>query len=413
MRPKSFDEIVGQSHLLEEGGPLWHVIASKSAVSIILWGPPGVGKTTLARLLAENSSMELVQTSAVFAGIAELRKMFGQARERLAEGIGTVLFVDEIHRFNRSQQDGFLPYVEDGSITLIGATTENPSFELNSALLSRTQVLVLNKLESNDLEKLLGRAESYLGKSLPLTKEARQQLIQQSGGDGRSLINMAEQIWQVQPSTPLDAKQTASLLATRTAIYDKSGDWHYNLISALHKSVRSSDPDASLYWLARMLHGGEEPRYIARRVTRMATEDIGLADPNALTQCLAAWESYERQGSPEGELAIAQAVVYLALAPKSNSVYVAMKSAMHDAEKTDSTPPPQHILNAPTKLMKEIGYGSGYTYDHDSPDGFSGQNCFPEEMVGKSYYRPVERGFERDLKKRLTYFAKMRQQRQR
>ena len=339
--------------------------------------------------------------------------MFGQARERLTEGIGTVLFVDEIHRFNRSQQDGFLPYVEDGSITLIGATTENPSFELNSALLSRTQVLVLNKLESNDLEKLLGRAESYLGKPLPLTKEARQQLIQQSGGDGRSLINMAEQIWQVQPSKPLDAKQTASLLARRTAIYDKSGDWHYNLISALHKSVRSSDPDASLYWLARMLHGGEEPRYIARRVTRMATEDIGLADPNALTQCLAAWESYERQGSPEGELAIAQAVVYLALAPKSNSVYVAMKSAMRDAEMTDSTPPPQHILNAPTKLMKEIGYGNGYTYDHDSPDGFSGQNCFPEEMVRKSYYQPVERGFERDLKKRLTYFAKMRQQRQR
>ena len=412
LRPSAFDQMAGQAHLLGEGAPLQRLIAARTVTSVILWGPPGVGKTTLARLLAQNSDMDLVQTSAVFSGVAELRKIFETARARLSDGVGTVLFVDEIHRFNRSQQDGFLPYLEDGSVTLIGATTENPSFELNSALLSRAQVLVLHRLSADELDNILNRAESHMGRQLPVTREARSQLIQQADGDGRALINLAEQIWLLDPESPLDPRQTASALARRAAHYDKSGDWHYNLISALHKSVRSSDPDASLYWLARMLNAGEDPRYIARRVTRMAAEDIGLADPGALSHCLAAWESFERLGSPEGELAIAQAVIYLALAPKSNAAYLAFKAAVRDAKSSGSSPPPSHILNAPTRLMKEIGYGAGYQYDHDAEDAFSGQNCFPDGMVRASYYVPVERGFERDMSKRMRYFSKLRRQRQ-
>lgn len=381
-------------------------------MSLILWGPPGVGKTTLARLLSQNSNMEMVSISAVFSGVAELRKIFEQAKLRLTEGVATVLFVDEIHRFNRSQQDSFLPYIEDGSITLIGATTENPSFELNSALLSRAQVLILYRLNSVELESILIRAEAYYQQSLPVTADARKLLIQQADGDGRTLISLAEIIWLQEPESPLNPDQMALILARQATNYDKSGDWHYNLISALHKSVRSSDPDASLYWLARMFNGGEDPRYIARRVTRMAIEDIGLTDPNAISQCLAAWECYERVGSPEGELAIAQAVVYLALAPKSNAVYKAFKVAMSDAKRSGSLIPPKHILNAPTKLMKEIGYGEGYRYDHDEKDGFSGQNCFPDGLTRSTYYQPVERGFERDLRKRIQYFSKLRQQQQ-
>ena len=388
------------------------MIAARAVTSVVLWGPPGVGKTTVARLLAEISGAEFVQTSAVFSGVAELRKIFERARHRFASGTGTVLFVDEIHRFNRSQQDGFLPYMEDGSITLIGATTENPSFELNSALLSRTQVLVMNRLTAGELEQILRRAEGLLGTALPVKQDARPHLIALADGDGRVLINLAEQIWLLSPDRPLDKSELAALLSRRAAQYDKSGDWHYNLISALHKSVRSSDPNASLYWLARMLNAGEDPRYIARRVTRMASEDIGLTEPAALAFCLSAWETYERLGSPEGELALAQAVIYLALAPKSNASYKAFKAAKAEAEATGSAPPPKHILNAPTRLMKDIGYGSGYQYDHDSPDAFSGQDCFPENMRRSSYYAPVERGFERDLQKRLVYFNKLRDRRQ-
>lgn len=411
LRPSSLEEFVGQSHLLCEGRPLHRMISSQKVTSTIFWGPPGVGKTSLARLLAKNANMEWVSTSAVFSGVSTLRKIFDQARSRSTEGISTILFVDEIHRFNRSQQDSFLPYMEDGSITLIGATTENPSFELNSALLSRSQVLVLSNLDKESLETLLNRAETHMGQSLPVTRDARSLLIQNANGDGRVLINMAEQIWLQQPSSPLEPSQMVKTLAQRTVQYDKQGEWHYNLISALHKSVRSSDPDASIYWLARMLNGGEDPRFIARRITRMAVEDIGLSDPQALPQCLAAWECYERLGSPEGELAIAQSVIYLALAPKSNAVYKAFKSAIVDAKNTSKMSPPKHLLNAPTKMMKNIGYGKGYQYDHDSEDGFSGQNCFPEDMQRVSYFQPVERGFERDLNKRLHYFSKLRKQR--
>jgi putative ATPase len=371
-----------------------------------------VGKTTIARLLAEETDLAFVQISAIFTGVPELRKVFEAAKLRRRSGQGTLLFVDEIHRFNKAQQDGFLPHMEDGTIVLVGATTENPSFELNSALLSRAQVLVLERLTLAELELLAQRAERELGRPVPLTGEARERLLEMADGDGRALLNLIEQVMAWTVEGPLDVSALAHRLQKRAAQYDKSGDAHYNLISALHKSVRGSDPDAALYWLARMIEGGEDPRYLARRITRMAVEDIGLADPQAVTLCLHAWETYERLGSPEGELALAEAVTYLALAPKSNAVYVAWKAARAEARRTGSEPPPKHILNAPTRLMKEQGYGAGYAYDHDAEDAFSGQDYFPEGMKRPVLYQPPERGFERELKKRVDYFAKLREKRQ-
>ena len=411
LRPTSLAEVIGQDGLLGPEGPLGAMLEAGSLGSLILWGPPGVGKTTIARLLADATDLHFVQISAIFTGVPELRKVFEAARIRHRNGQGTLLFVDEIHRFNKAQQDGFLPHMEDGTILLVGATTENPSFELNAALLSRAQVLVLERLSRDDLERLAQRAEQELGRPLPLDGAARAALLEMADGDGRALLNLVEQIaaWTVEGVLSTEALSTR--LMRRAAQYDKSGDGHYNLISALHKSVRGSDPDATLYWFARMLEAGEDPRFLARRITRMSVEDIGLADPQAQAICLQAWQTYERLGSPEGELALAQALVYLALAPKSNATYVAYKAARAAAKKTGSLPPPKHILNAPTKLMKEQGYGSGYAYDHDAEDGFSGQDYFPEEIGRDSYYTPVERGFERDLKKRLEYFAKLRRER--
>ena len=410
LRPAALSEVIGQDHVLGEDGPLGQMLLHANLTSLIFWGPPGVGKTTIARLLADETDLSFVQISAIFTGMPDLRKVFEAAKLRRQNGKGTLLFVDEIHRFNKAQQDGFLPHMEDGTITLVGATTENPSFELNSALLSRSQVLVLNRLTPAHLELLIQRAEKELGKKLPLDADARDALLEMADGDGRALLNMLEQVfgWQGKANRATLSKR----LNRRAAQYDKSGEAHYNLISALHKSVRGSDPDAALYWLARMLTGGEDPRYLARRITRMAVEDIGLADPQAHAVCLHAWETYERLGSPEGELALAQAVTYLALAPKSNAAYVAFKAAMAAAKKTGSEPPPKHILNAPTSMMKDQGYGDGYAYDHDAEDGFSGQNYFPDSMKHGVYYQPVERGFERELKKRLDYFAKLRSQRQ-
>lgn len=412
LRPKRLGEVIGQAHVLSPEGPLGAMLAAKSLSSLILWGPPGVGKTTIARLLADETDLAFVQISAIFTGVPDLKKVFEQAKIRRQNGQGTLLFVDEIHRFNKAQQDGFLPHMEDGTILLVGATTENPSFELNAALLSRAQVIVLERLSLTDLELLVQRAEKELGRSLPLTGEAREAMLEMADGDGRALLNLIEQVaaWRVERS--LDRGQLAQRLMRRAAKYDKSGEEHYNLISALHKSIRGSDPDAALYWFARMLEGGEDPRFLARRLTRMAVEDIGLADPQAQGICLDAWQTYERLGSPEGELALANAVVYLALAPKSNGVYVAYKAARASARETGSQMPPRHILNAPTKMMKEIGYGSGYAYDHDAEDGFSGQDYFPEGMRRPVFYAPPERGFERELKKRVEYFAKLRAKRQ-
>jgi len=409
LRPQSLAEVIGQDHVLGEDGPLGQMLLHENLTSLVFWGPPGVGKTTIARLLADETELAFVQISAIFTGMPELRKVFEAAKLRRQNGKGTLLFVDEIHRFNKAQQDGFLPHMEDGTITLVGATTENPSFELNSALLSRSQVLVLNRLTPAHLELIIQRAEKELGKKLPLDADARDALLEMADGDGRALLNMLEQVfgWQGKANRETLSKR----LNRRAAQYDKSGEAHYNLISALHKSVRGSDPDAALYWLARMLTGGEDPRYLARRITRMAVEDIGLADPAAQRQCLDAWATYERLGSPEGELALAQAVMYLALAPKSNAAYAAYKNAMAEAKKTGSAPPPKHILNAPTAMMKEQGYGDGYQYDHDAEDGFSGQNYFPDTMKRGVYYLPVERGHERELKKRLDYFARLREKR--
>jgi putative ATPase len=412
LRPRRLSEVVGQGKVLSPEGPLGAMLAAGSLSSLILWGPPGVGKTTIARLLADETDLAFVQISAIFTGVPELRKVFEAAKLRRRNGQGTLLFVDEIHRFNKAQQDGFLPHMEDGTILLVGATTENPSFELNAALLSRAQVIVLERLTLTDLELLAQRAEQELGRALPLKGEAREAMLEMADGDGRALLNLIEQVaaWKVEAPQTRDA--LATRLMRRAAKYDKSGEEHYNLISALHKSVRGSDPDAALYWFARMLEGGEDPRFLARRLVRMAVEDVGLADPQAQAVCLDSWATYERLGSPEGELALAQAVVYLALAPKSNGVYTAYKAARALARETGSKMPPAHILNAPTKLMKDIGYGADYAYDHDAEDGFSGQNYFPDGLRRPVLYAPPERGFERELKKRIDYFARLRAKRQ-
>ena len=412
LRPKTLAEVIGQEKVLSPDGPLGAMLTAGSLSSLILWGPPGVGKTTIARLLAAGIDLHFVQISAIFTGVPELRKVFEQAKIRRTNGQGTLLFVDEIHRFNKAQQDGFLPHMEDGTILLVGATTENPSFELNAALLSRAQVIVLDRLSPSDLERMAQRAEQDLGRALPLTGDAREALLDMADGDGRALLNLIEQVAAWTLPKPLDRAALATRLMRRAAKYDKAGEEHYNLISALHKSVRGSDPDAALYWFCRMLEGGEDPRFLARRITRMAVEDIGLADPQAQALCIQGWETYERLGSPEGELALAQAVIYLALAPKSNAGYVAYKAARNAARETGSEPPPLHIRNAPTRLMKDIGYGAGYAYDHDAEDGFSGQDYFPDGMKRPVWYQPPERGFERELKKRIDYFAKLRAKRQ-
>jgi len=411
LRPRTLDEVVGQDHLLKPDGPLGRMVAARRLASMILWGPPGCGKTTIARLLAHSTDLHFEPLSAVFSGVADLRKVFDAARARRVAGQGTLLFIDEIHRFNRSQQDGFLPFVEDGTVTLVGATTENPSFELNAALLSRAQVFVLSRLDDAALEKLLSRAEAEMGRPLPLDADARAAVKAMADGDGRFCLNLCEELFALPGETVLDTNALAATIQRRAPLYDKSQEGHYNLISALHKSLRGSDTDAALYWYSRMLDGGEDPRYIARRLTRFAVEDVGLADPNALTQAVAAWEAYERLGSPEGELALAQLVIYLGTAPKSNAGYTAYKASVRAAKETGSLMPPKHILNAPTKLMKTIGYGKGYEYDHDTAEGFSGQNYFPEGMARREFYQPVERGFERDLRKRLDYWAKLRERR--
>ncbi len=412
LRPRSLDQVVGQDHLLAADAPIGRMVAAGRLASMVLWGPPGCGKTTIAFLLSEVADLAFEPLSAVFSGVADLRKVFERAKERRRAGQGTLLFIDEVHRFNRAQQDGFLPYVEDGTVILVGATTENPSFELNAALLSRCQVFVLRRLDEAALEALLKRAESEAGSGLPLDGEARSALIAMADGDGRYLLNLAEELFALPEGPALDTAALTAIVQKRAPLYDKSQEGHFNLISALHKSLRGSDTDAALYWLARMLTAGEDPNYLARRLTRFAVEDVGLADPQALVQALAGWQAYERLGSPEGELALAQAVIYLASAPKSNAAYKALGQASRAARETGSLMPPKHILNAPTRLMKEIGYGAGYAYDHDAPEAFSGQNYFPEDMERQAFYRPVERGFERELKKRLDYWAKLRDQRQ-
>jgi len=409
LRPDSLEEVVGQDHLVGAGAPIRKMIESRRLASMILWGPPGCGKTTLARILAAHTELHFEQLSAVFSGVQDLRKVFEAAKVRRRNGQGTLLFVDEIHRFNKSQQDAFLPVVEDGTVVLIGATTENPSFELNAALLSRTQVFVLKRLDDEALETLLRRAEKDAGRELPLDDQARAALKAMADGDGRYVLSMAEQV--LDQGQALDTATLLELVQRRAPLYDKADDAHYNLISALHKSVRGSDADAALYWFARMLAGGEHPEYVARRMTRMAVEDIGLADPQALPACVAAWETYERLGSPEGELALAQALIYLATAPKSNAAYTAFGAAQSAARETGSLMPPKHILNAPTRLMKQQGYGAGYEYDHDAAEGFSGQDYFPEGMPRRRFYEPAERGFEREIRKRLEYWDRLRKKR--
>lgn len=409
LRPRTFDEVVGQDQLLGQDGPLRKMIEAGRVLPLVFWGPPGSGKTTLARLLADVSDLHFEQLSAIFSGVADLKKVFAAARKRREAGQGTLLFVDEIHRFNRAQQDSFLPVVEDGTIVLVGATTENPSFELNGALLSRLKVLVVERLDQAALTKLVARAERHIGRTLPLSESARETLISLADGDGRYLINTIETVVDLaDPDKPLETEALLRLTQQRSPSHDRAGDQHYNLISALHKSMRASDVDASLYWLARMFAGGEDVKYILRRLVRFASEDVGLADPNALVQALAARDAFEYLGSPEGELAVVQAVVYLSTAPKSNALYTAETAANRAAKRHGSLPPPASILNAPTAMMKDLGYGEGYVYDHEAEHGFSGQNCFPESMPRQHFYRPVERGFERDVNRRLAYWEKLR-----
>jgi putative ATPase len=414
LRPKSLDEVTGQDHLTGATGLISRMIASGRITSMILWGPPGTGKTTIARLLAGEAGLQFEQISAIHSGVADLKKVFEAAKLRRNEqGQGTLLFVDEIHRFNKAQQDSFLPWMEDGTITLVGATTENPSFELNAAVLSRSKVLTLNRLDGDALAGLLQRAEELEGRTLPVTDEAREQLFAMADGDGRYFLNLVEDLFAVvdADAQALGPAELADTMQRRMPVYDKSADGHYNLISALHKSVRGSDPDAALYWMARMLVAGEDPLFIARRLVRMANEDIGLADPQAIVQAIAAKDTYDFLGSPEGELALAQACVYLATAPKSIGIYSAYKSAMRAARETGSVMPPKIILNAPTKMMKEQEYGAGYKYDHDQPDAFSGQNYFPDEMGRQQFYDPPDRGFEREIRKRLAWWAELRDKR--
>jgi len=408
LRPGSLDEVVGQEHLTGPDGAIGRMVAAGRLASMILWGPPGTGKTTIARLLAGAVGLRFVAISAVFSGVADLKKVFAEARTAARAGQQTLLFVDEIHRFNRAQQDGFLPYVEDGTVTLVGATTENPSFEINAALLSRCQVLILRRLDHEALEELVERAEALEARTLPLTPEAREALIASADGDGRFVLNQVETLFSVELDQPLGPAELSDLLHRRVPVYDKDREGHYNLISALHKSIRGSDPQAALYYLARMLVAGEEPLYLLRRLTRAAAEDIGMADPNALLQCLAAKEMYDFLGSPEGEIGLVQACLYLATAPKSNAAYMAQKKAWASAKETGSLMPPMHILNAPTGLMKNVGYGKGYAYDHDADEGFSGQDYWPDEMEPQAFYEPTDRGFEARVKERLDYWNERR-----